>query len=124
MVAAVPVWKWVSRKLTAALEDFDRAIELNPNLAVACNNRGGVKDNLGLPEDAIADFNRAIDLKPDYAKAYYNRGDTERNLGNISGARGDYQRTLDLAQETGEADLVAGVQRNLSRLDNDNTEEP
>ena len=65
-----------------------------------------------------------MELKPDYAKAYYNRGNTKRNLGNISGARGDYQRTLDLAQEAGEANLVAEVQRNLRRLGNDNTEEP
>ena len=48
-----------------ALEDFDRAIELNGDYAIAFINRGLVYRNKGLTDCAVADFRRALALKPD-----------------------------------------------------------
>ena len=50
-----------------AIKDFSKAIKLNPNYALAYNNRGIAKDNLGLYEEAIKDYDKAIKLNPNYA---------------------------------------------------------
>ena len=59
---------------TRVIQDYDKAIALNPDYANAYNNRGvvyGAKGNYAL---AIQDYGKAIALKPDLAKAYNNRG--------------------------------------------------
>ena len=53
---------------------FSRVIRLDPNNAVAYNNRGNALYDQGKLEEAIANYNRAIELNPDYAAAYNNRG--------------------------------------------------
>ena len=47
-----------------AIADFDAAIELDSEDAVAYNNRGASKGKLGDYEGAIADYDRAIELDP------------------------------------------------------------
>ncbi|MEG4341602.1 tetratricopeptide repeat protein, partial [Microcoleus sp. D3_18_C2] len=42
--------------------------------ALAYNNRGAVRSELGDKKGAITDYNKAIELQPDLAQAYYNRG--------------------------------------------------
>jgi tetratricopeptide (TPR) repeat protein len=59
--------------LSGAIADLDRAILLNPNFAVAYNNRcltySGLKDY----DRAIADCDQAIKLNPNLAAAFVNR---------------------------------------------------
>ncbi|MBW5392529.1 tetratricopeptide repeat protein, partial [Brachyspira pilosicoli] len=57
-----------------AIEDFDKAIQLNSNSAESYNNIGTAKNNLGLYEEAIKDFDKAIELDSNYLSAYNNRG--------------------------------------------------
>ena len=57
-----------------AIADFDAAVKLDPNDAIAVNNRGLRHRNKGDADRAIADFSAAIKLKPDYVNALYNRG--------------------------------------------------
>ncbi|MBG1259638.1 tetratricopeptide repeat protein [Nostoc sp. BAE] len=45
-----------------AIEDFNQAIKINPNLAEAYYNRGSVRFNLGDKQGAIADLQKAADL--------------------------------------------------------------
>ena len=45
-----------------AIEDYTKAIELNPNYAEAYANRGCAKEELGDKEGAIADWQKASDL--------------------------------------------------------------
>jgi tetratricopeptide (TPR) repeat protein len=53
-----------------AIAEFDRAIELNSNLAEAYGYRGFTYFQLQDWERAINDFNRAIFLKPKVAEAF------------------------------------------------------
>jgi len=58
----------------SAITDLDRAIELNPILINAINNRGYAKSQLKMYEDAIVDIDQVIGLDPNNAVAYNNRG--------------------------------------------------
>ena len=80
----------------AALADYDRAIELNPNYATAYNNRGNAKERLGQHDAAFADYDRAIELDPTFAIAYSNRGEMKHNLGRHEAALTDLDRAIEL----------------------------
>ena len=57
-----------------AIEDFNKAIELDNKFALAYNNRGMVYLNKKEYDKAIEDFNKAIELDNKFALAYNNRG--------------------------------------------------
>jgi lipoprotein NlpI len=59
--------------LEGALEDFDRAITLNPRNYDAFNLRGVVHTRLGDTREAMYDFQRAIDIDQTRPEAYNNR---------------------------------------------------
>ncbi len=60
------------RKYQLAIEQYQRAIEIQPNFAQAYNNLGSVYFLSGSYPESIEEYKRAIELKPDYAEAYYN----------------------------------------------------
>jgi tetratricopeptide (TPR) repeat protein len=64
-----------------ALEDFDKAVQANPNDAKAHFFRGNALSALGRKEEAIAAFDRAISLAPDVPQPYFNKGNTLATLG-------------------------------------------
>ncbi len=55
------------------IADYSKAIRLNPQFAVAYNNRGNVYSDKGVFDSAIADYSEAIRLDPLYSTAYNNR---------------------------------------------------
>jgi len=57
-----------------AIEDYDKAIEINPQYAKAYNNRGVAYGKLKEYKKAIEDFDKAIKINPQYAAAYNNLG--------------------------------------------------
>ena len=79
-----------------AIKDFDKAIELKPDYALAYNNRGAVYRSKGEYDLAIADCNKAIELKSDYAEPYSNRGAAYRNKGDYDSAIEDYDKAIHL----------------------------
>ena len=82
-----------------AIKDFDKAIELNPNLAEAYNNRGLVYGKLGNLQQAIKDFDKAIELNPKYAEAYCWRGIAYVILYNRNQATNDLRIAARLGNE-------------------------
>ena len=82
------------QEFEGALEDYNKAIELNFNDAGAYYNRGLAKDNLGDHKGAIEDYNKAIEFDSNDAGAYYNRGNAKDNLGDHKGAIKDYNKPL------------------------------
>ena len=85
-----------NRQYDQALEDFNRAVEIDPTYAKAWYNRGNVFDETGVFDRAIDDFTRAIELEPHYTMAYNNRGLTYRHMGNYEKAIADFTTALDL----------------------------
>ncbi len=60
--------------LKGALNDYTRALRLDPMLGKAYSNRGNVYYKLKQYRKAVADYNRAIEFYPDEGKLFYNRG--------------------------------------------------
>ncbi len=75
------VGKLASGDYQGAINDFNKAIEINPKDADAYYNRGFAKAKLGDYRKAIEDFNKAIEINPNYAMAYHNRGFAKIKLG-------------------------------------------
>ena len=72
--------------------DYDRAIELDPNLASAYCNRAAIEFDQTHLDRALTDFNRAIQLKPRLSIAYVGRGRTEHAKDQLDAALKDFDR--------------------------------
>lgn len=72
-----------------AIEDYTKAIELNPKFAEAYYQRGIAYRIKGDYKLAIADYTKAIDLKPDDADAYYRRSRAWVHIGEPEEAKSD-----------------------------------
>lgn len=81
-------------QVDAAIVEYAKAIEINPNYAKAYNNRGVAYAQEGSLQRAIADFTMAIADKPTDAEAYNNRGHAYDQLGNLSQAVHDYTKAI------------------------------
>ena len=81
---------WKAEKYGKAIQEFNKAIQLNPDYFEPYIYRGWSYDEIGQYQNAIADYNKVIQLNPDYvAFGYANRGISYRNLGNITQADAD-----------------------------------
>jgi len=79
-------------KFDAAVEEYSRALELNPRHFKAYFNRGFAYDKMERFDLAICDYTRAIELEPYNAYAYYNRGISKDRYGQYEGAVADFTR--------------------------------
>ncbi|MFI4876330.1 MAG: tetratricopeptide repeat protein, partial [Blastopirellula sp. JB062] len=80
----------------AALADFDAAVKLQPQMAIAVHNRGVSLAAAGKHELATKDFARAIELNPKYANSWFNRGELHYQAGRMQAAIADYSRAIQL----------------------------
>jgi len=84
-------------KCDEALGDYSRAIQLNPEYAVAYNNRAYTHMVKKEYAAALPDLDRAIELRPDYVNALMNRGDIHTYYQvDYARAVADYERVLAL----------------------------
>jgi tetratricopeptide (TPR) repeat protein len=87
----------------AALGDFTRALENDPNYADSYYNRAIIYAMyLNSWDDAINDFTRAIQLKPDFADAYLGRGTVLFKKGDFVSAISDYSKAIDTKPDDSE----------------------
>jgi len=89
-----------------ALDDFEAAVQSDPNRWRALHNRGVSYATLGRYEEAIEDFNLTLELNPRFADAFFNRGEVRYQLGQYDVAVKDYSRAIELAAD--EADYYNG----------------
>jgi tetratricopeptide (TPR) repeat protein len=85
-----------------AISDYNRAILIDSQDAVAYYNRGVAKFELGDKQGAILDFDRAITIDPQDAEAYSNRGAVKFELGDKQGAIADLTKGAELFRQQGQ----------------------
>ncbi len=82
--------------LRSALQDFNKAIEINPEYEDAYLQRSSVLLKLGKPEDAIQDALKALDLNAGSALCYLNMGMAYEILGNKKEAKRYLRKAVEL----------------------------
>jgi tetratricopeptide (TPR) repeat protein/tRNA A-37 threonylcarbamoyl transferase component Bud32 len=86
-------------KLDEAIENFNKAITLDPNNAINYNDRGSIYYDQGNQDKALDDFNLAIKLDQNLAVAYNNRAYIYYNKGNKKEALDDFNKAIKLEPE-------------------------
>ncbi len=79
-----------------AIEDFELALQLNPNNPYILNSLGVAKMHQGDYEGAIKCYSKALDIKPKDALAYRNRGIAKSNSEDNQGAISDFTKAIGL----------------------------
>lgn len=91
-----------SGRYERALQDFDKAISLEPDFEQAFRSKGDVYRRKGMIKRAIAEFDRAIAIKPDYAAAFADRALAYLALGMVEKALEDFDKTIALLPDVGQ----------------------
>ena len=87
----------------AAIESYDKALEVKPDKYEALNNRGTALSALGRYEAAIESYDKALKTKPDKYEAWYNRGNALSDLGQKEAAIASYDKALEVKPDYHEA---------------------
>ena len=95
-------------KFTSALENLDKAIELNKNFAVSYFYRGAVYHSIENYNEAMLDYTKAISLDEKMTDAYYNRAKiilSRKDIDNpdIKKAISDLEKALELDDKFADA---------------------
>lgn len=78
-----------------AMNDYNMAIEENPNNATAYFNRGNLRNSyVDDKKGALVDFTIAIKLDSKYEEAYFARASLKFEMGDLKGALADYNTIL------------------------------
>jgi tetratricopeptide (TPR) repeat protein len=80
----------------SAIEDYGKAIEIDPKLAAAYSNRGNAHAALGDMTRALADHTAAVELDPTYVAGWHNRAVDHEEMGAYDAALADYRTALRL----------------------------
>ena len=86
-----------SRNLLA-IADYTEAIRLDPNRALAYNNRAVAKLNLRDYRGAYLDYTQVVRILPDKAITYNNRATARQGMGDCKGAIADLRIAAALFQ--------------------------
>ena len=78
-----------------ALVDYNRSIEMNPQLFYGHYQRGRVQFKLGDYKSAIADYNKAIEIIGGVFNIYFSRGLAHIRLGDYESAIADYDKAIE-----------------------------
>jgi len=83
-------------RLQQAVVQYEKALKLQPALAITWNNLGVARTAQGKFADGESAYRRAIKLNPAYALAYYNLGANLDQRGNFDQALVYYQRAIEI----------------------------
>jgi tetratricopeptide (TPR) repeat protein len=105
-------------QMDKAIDDYTRAIEINPEFTDSYYNRGLAYGTIGQFDKAIADYSKAMEIDPAYTKAYSGCGVAYYNLGQWDKAIAEYSRAIEIDPKYADAFYNRGiVYGNLGQLD-------
>lgn len=79
-----------------ALDDFDRAVAIDPGFPDTYLDRGNLLFEMGRTGEALADYETAMRAGPPLPEAYYNRAELRLASGDLHSALADLDHVLDL----------------------------
>ena len=82
-----------------AIEDYTKAIEIDPNNDLSYELRADAKSKLRDYQGAINDYSKAIEINPKKVYLYNYRASAKRILGDNEGAIEDYTKAIELLME-------------------------
>ena len=95
---------WHDRgRIDEAIEQYQQALEINPDYAEAHINLGIALAGCGRIDEAMAHYRKALEIKPDYAEAHNNLGTALARRGQIDEAMAQFQRALEIKPDYAEA---------------------
>ena len=83
-------------KFDGAIADYNEALRLKPEFALAHYKRGAAYSHVGYYDAAIVDFTKALELNPKLIDAYIERGHALHRKNNPIGAMSDFIEALRL----------------------------
>ncbi len=101
--------KLAAEDVKGAIEEYSKAIQLDPAFAPAYYIRGVAWGRQGDGKAAIADFSRCLELDPKNAFAWSKRGLERYFLGELDAARADLDRGLELYADDALSTYVRGL---------------
>jgi Tfp pilus assembly protein PilF len=88
------------RDFAAARQDFERAVQLQPEMGEVYANRGAIYVVEGRFREGVADFDRALALGLDMPeRTYFNRAVAREWMDDAKGAYLDYRKAAELNPE-------------------------
>jgi tetratricopeptide (TPR) repeat protein len=111
-----------------ALEDYNRAIKIKPEVAAGYLGRANTLNIMGRYEEAIEDYDTTLEINPKLANAYINRASAYSHLGEFEKAIADYEKGLELDPKidnkpgfinrlfSNEANIDKGIRKHLEYL--------
>ena len=85
------------------IENYKKAISINPSNSEAYNNLGNALWNQGNLGKALNNYQQALKIRPNYAEAYYNMGNTLRDQGDLNSAIKSYKEAVRLSPDYAKA---------------------
>ena len=96
-------------KWDTAIQHFQQALHISPDVASAECNLGVALVNTGRRADAMPHFRRAVQLDPEYADAHYNLGDALASAGQPAEAIRQFELALQYQPDYSAADYDLGL---------------
>jgi len=87
-------YKTFEKNSPQALDAYSKAIEKDPQFALAYIDRGDLYYDLDQENNAIQDYTQAIKISPHYAYAYYSRGNAYLNRKQYRQALKDFNKAI------------------------------
>jgi tetratricopeptide (TPR) repeat protein len=99
----------VKKNYESGIQDLSKAIELNPNFAVAFYWRGAMYVGKNDYDSALKNLDQSIRLDPNLAGAWYLRGVIKREKGDMAGAEVDIAKARQLDPNVVPVDSGAAI---------------
>jgi tetratricopeptide (TPR) repeat protein len=100
---------WTTGQKEKSLENYNSALEINPQYAEAYYSRGICYYYMNNYDSALLDYSKAIEIVPSFDKAYFNRGIIYANRKEWENALSDYSKSIEIKNDNANVYYNRGI---------------